>query len=135
MGGCSSRTKKTGYPISGKASEMSNRGDSPARQNISQAAIEEYVRHALEADPVRADWRELATWTELDPSSLLVPTLLIQGARDPLALSENQAAFFWRLGTADRTWITLPGGDHAAHLETPRPAFIHAMVSFLRQPR
>ena len=30
---------------------------------------------------------------------------------------------------------TGPGGDHAAHLETPRPTFIHAMISFLRRPR
>ncbi len=103
--------------------------------SISDAAVREYVRHALEADPVRADWRELSTWAELDASSVLVPTLLIQGERDPLALSENQAALFWKLGTADRVWVTLPGGDHAAHLETPRPRFIHAITTFLTRPR
>ena len=103
--------------------------------SISKAAVDEYVRHALEADPVRADWRELATWAELDASSVLAPTLLIQGEHDPLALSENQAAFFWKLGTPDRTWVTIPGGDHAAHLESPRATFIYAITSFLRQPR
>ena len=102
---------------------------------ISQRAIDEYVRHSLEADPVRVDWRELADWNELNPSEVLVPTLLIQGEKDPHAPTERQAAFFSRLGTADRTWITIAGGDHAAHLETPRLSFIHAMVSFLRQPR
>ncbi|MFH1763737.1 MAG: hypothetical protein ABIF09_06045 [Gemmatimonadota bacterium] len=70
--------------------------------SISQRAIDEYVRHSFEADPVRVD---------------------------------GQAAFFSRLGTADRSWVTLAGGDHAVHLETPRPTFIHVMVSFLRQPR
>jgi len=102
---------------------------------ISQGAIDEYVRRALEADPVRVDWRELGQWSELDPSKGLGPTLLLQGEKDPIAPTDRQAAFFSRLGTADRSWVTLPGGDHAAHLETPRPIFIHAMVSFLRRPR
>lgn len=102
--------------------------------SISQAATHEYVRHALEADPVRVDWRALAEWNELNPAEVLVPTLLLQGEKDPLAPSERQAAFFSRLGTADRVWVTIAGGDHAAHLETPRPAFIHAMISFLERP-
>jgi alpha-beta hydrolase superfamily lysophospholipase len=101
---------------------------------ISQAAIDEYVRSALEADPVRVDWRDLGDWNELDPSMVLVPTLLLQGEEDPLAPTERQAAFFSRLGTADRTWVTIPGGDHAAHLETPRATFIYALVCFLRRP-
>ena len=102
--------------------------------SISQAAIDEYVRHALETDPIRADWQALEEWGELDPSKVLVPTLLIQGEKDPLAPTANQAVFFSGLGTADRTWITIPGGDHAAHLETPRARFIHALVSFLSRP-
>ena len=101
---------------------------------ISQQAIEEYVRQALEADPVRVDWRSLEEWNELDPARVLVPTLLLQGEKDPLARTPRQAAFFSRLGTADRTWVTLAGGDHAAHLEVPRARFIHALVSFLRRP-
>ena len=102
--------------------------------SISQRAIDEYVRHALEADPARVDWRALVEWNELNPAEVLVPTLLLQGEKDPLAPSERQAAFFSRLGTADRAWVTIAGGDHAAHLETPRPAFIHAMISFLKRP-
>lgn len=102
---------------------------------ISQRAIDEYVRHSLEADPVRVDWRDQAGWSELNPSEVLVPTLLIQGEKDPYAPTDRQAAFFSRLGTADRSWVTIAGGDHAAHLETARLSFIHAMVSFLRQPR
>lgn len=102
--------------------------------SISQQAIDEYVRHSLEADPVRVDWRDLGGWNELDPSAVLVPTLLIQGEKDPLAPTSRQAAFFSRLGTADRAWVTILGGDHVAHLETPRPRFIHAMTSFLKRP-
>ncbi len=102
---------------------------------ISQRAIEEYVRHSLDTDPVRVDWRDLGAWNELDPSEVSVPTLLLQGEKDPYAPTERQAAFFSSLGTADRSWVTIAGGDHAAHLETPRPTFIHVLVSFLRQPR
>jgi alpha-beta hydrolase superfamily lysophospholipase len=103
--------------------------------SISQRAIDEYVRRALEADPVRVDWKDLHEWNELDPARVRVPTLLLQGERDPFAATPRQAALFTRLGTADRTWVTLAGGDHAAHLETPRARFIHALVSFLDRPR
>lgn len=102
--------------------------------SISQRAIDEYVRHALEADPVRVDWKNLAEWGELNPGAVRVPTLLLQGEKDPLAPTTRQADFFSRLGTPDRVWVTIAGGDHAAHLETPRATFIHAMVSFLRHP-
>jgi pimeloyl-ACP methyl ester carboxylesterase len=102
--------------------------------SISQKAVDEYVRHALEADPIRVDWNDLGGWAELDPEKVLVPTLLLQGEKDPLAPSVQQANFFSRLGTADRSWVTIPGGDHAAHLETPRPRFIHAIVTFLNRP-
>jgi pimeloyl-ACP methyl ester carboxylesterase len=101
---------------------------------ISRQAVEEYVRAALEADPVRADWRDLEEWNELDPARVLVPTLLLQGEKDPFAPTPRQAAFFSRLGTADRTWVTLPGADHAAHLEVTRSRFIQALISFLKRP-
>ncbi len=101
---------------------------------ISERAVEEYVRHALEADPVRVDWRALDEWNELDPAEVRAPTLLLQGEKDPFAPTSRQAAFFSELGTADRTWVTIEGGDHAAHLETPRARFIHALISFLQRP-
>jgi pimeloyl-ACP methyl ester carboxylesterase len=103
--------------------------------SISRQAIDEYVRHALAADPVRVDWRNLEEWRELDPAKIRVPTLLLQGEKDPFAPTDRQAAFFSRLGTPDRSWVTIAGGDHAAHLETARPRFLHALVGFLNQPR
>ena len=103
--------------------------------SISQAAIDEYVRVALEADPVRVDWRRLHEWNELDPAKVTVPTLLIQGEHDPFARTEAHALFFSQLATADRDWVVVPGGDHAAFLETPRPYFLQALVSFVERPR
>jgi pimeloyl-ACP methyl ester carboxylesterase len=101
---------------------------------ISQAAIDEYVRHSLAADPLRADWNELQQWGELNPALVTVPILLLQGEHDPLAPDDQQSKLFTRLGTADRQWITLPNSDHAALLESVRPYFIQAIVNFLERP-
>ena len=103
--------------------------------SISQAAIDRYVEVALEADPVRVDWRRLDEWVELDPAKVTVPTLLMQGEHDPIAPTESQAPFFAALATGDREWVTIPGGDHAAFLETPRAYFLDALVGFLERPR
>jgi len=103
--------------------------------SISQVAIDAYVEQSLKADPVRTDWRRDHEWNELDPALVTVPTLLIQGEHDPYALTENQASFFSGLGTADREWVTVQGGDHAAFMESPRAYFIDALVGFMERRR
>jgi pimeloyl-ACP methyl ester carboxylesterase len=98
--------------------------------------IDAYVAAALAADPVRVDWRnQQSEFQALDPSKVLVPTLLMQGERDPLAPADAQARLFVGLGTHDKQWVVLPGGDHAALIEDTHPAFIAAIVSFLERPR
>lgn len=99
--------------------------------SISQAAVDAYVRAAVAADPVRTDWTAAHEWNELDPSRVNVPTLILQGEHDPLSPSEFQALFFEGLATPDKAWVVIPGGDHAAFLETPRPYFLAALESFL----
>ena len=98
--------------------------------------IDAYVVAALAADPVRVDWRnQLSEFQALDPSKVLVPTLIMQGERDPLALADAQARLFVGLGTHDKQWVVLPGGDHAALIEDTHPAFIAAIVSFASRPQ
>ncbi len=98
--------------------------------------IDAYVVAALAADPVRVDWRnQLSEFQALDPSKVLVPTLIMQGERDPLALADAQARLFVGLGTHDKQWVVLPGGDHAALIEDTHPAFIAAIVSFAGRPQ
>lgn len=99
--------------------------------SISEAAVAEYVRHALEADPVRADWTALHQWKALDPAAVSVPTLVIHGEHDPLAPAEAQAALFRGLATGDKAWVVVPGGDHAAFLESPRTYFLATLEAFL----
>jgi len=99
------------------------------------AVLEAYVAAALATDPIRVDWREQEQFAELDPAKIRLPTLLLQGERDPLTPSVAQARVFTQLGNPDRRWIILAGGDHAAQVEDTQPAFIAAIVSFLERPR
>jgi pimeloyl-ACP methyl ester carboxylesterase len=98
---------------------------------ISQNAIDEYVRHALQADPVRADWNMLHQWNQLDASKVTVPVLLLQAEFDPLAKTPIHAQVFAELSNANKQWVVLAGGDHAALLETPRMRLISASVNFM----
>jgi pimeloyl-ACP methyl ester carboxylesterase len=99
--------------------------------SISQNAIDTYVSVSLEADPVRVDLKSLDHYNVLDGSKIDVPTLVIAGEFDPLAAAENQAKLFIRLATGHKQYVSVPGGDHAAFLETPRAYFIHELVGFL----
>ena len=102
---------------------------------ISRAAKEAYVAAALAADPVRVDWNRLHEWMELSPARVTVPTLVLHGEFDPLASTDAQAALFMQLGTFDKEWVVVPGGDHAAFLESPRPYFLAALADFVSRPR
>jgi pimeloyl-ACP methyl ester carboxylesterase len=99
-----------------------------------QKTIDAYVSAALAADPVRVDWHSQNEFQALEPSKVVVPTLVLQGERDPLAPADAQARLFTHLGTPDRQWIVLPRGDHAALIEDTHDAFIAAIISFVSRP-
>ncbi len=99
--------------------------------SISEAAIEVYVDAALAADPTRADWRQLHQWNALDGEALRLPTLLLQAEFDPLADTDAHARFFSKIANANKQWVVLAGGDHAALLETPRVRLIEATIDFI----
>ena len=99
--------------------------------SISQRAIDGYVEAALEADPVRVDWRNEYEFLSIDPSQIDVPVLLMQGEFDPIAPTAFQAKLFSRLKTANKSWLVVAGGDHAAFMETPRPYFIRGFSDFI----
>ncbi|PCI65305.1 MAG: alpha/beta hydrolase [Gammaproteobacteria bacterium] len=99
--------------------------------SISQQAIDIYVIESLKADPIRADWNHLDEWNQLDAAKITTPLLLLQGEHDPLAKSESHARFFIRLPNANKQWIVLAGGDHAALLETPKFRLAHSIRDFV----
>ncbi|GAC1658321.1 MAG: alpha/beta fold hydrolase [Gemmatimonadaceae bacterium] len=104
---------------------------------ISARAIDAYARQALATDSIRVDWRRLDQFNALDPAHVTVPTLLVIGQMDPYYANRPsaQAELFVRLGTSDKEWVVLPGGDHAALLERSAPRFVQAIASFLERPR
>jgi pimeloyl-ACP methyl ester carboxylesterase len=100
--------------------------------SISQNAIDAYVSQSLAADPVRVDVLHADQYNALDASRLMLPTLVIAGEFDPLAPAEIQARLFTRIGTGHKQYVSVPGGDHAAFLESPRAYFIHELVGFFQ---
>lgn len=99
--------------------------------SISQKAIDAYVKMALKADPIKVDWKNLDQYNELDPAKVTVPTLILQGEHDPIGPTDRQVKLYTRLGTAHKQWVTVPGGDHAAFMESPRSYFITELAAFL----
>ena len=124
----------TAKPARERTTAQAAASDFIAAGAISKKAVDAYVAAALKADPVRTDWRHLEQFNGIDPAKVATPTLLIQGEFDPLAPTATQAAFFSRLGTADREWIVMAGGDHASLIENMQPAFVSAVVNFLERP-
>ena len=124
----------TAKPAREKTTAMAAASDFVAPNAISKKAVDAYVAVALKADPVRTDWRRLEQFNALDPAKVTTPTLLIQGELDPIAPTATQAAFFSRLGTADRAWVVMAGGDHASLIENMQPAFVAAVVHFIERP-
>jgi alpha-beta hydrolase superfamily lysophospholipase len=100
----------------------------------SQAVIDAYVAQALEADPVRVDWRDEEQFA-FDPTAIRAPTLILYGARDPLYAPEAVSKLFAALGTEDRTLVLLPDSDHAAHVENTHCSWLHAVVEFIGRAR
>jgi len=124
----------TAKPGHAKTTAKAAASDFIAPDAISKKAVDIYVAAALKADPIRTDWHHLEQWNAIDPKKILVPTLLIQGELDPIAATATQAAFFSRLGTADREWVVMAGGDHASLMENMQPAFVAAMINFIERP-
>ena len=87
---------------------------------------------ALKADPVRVDVRSMDQYNALDGSTIHVPTLVIAGEHDPLAPPEFQEKLFASIATGHKQYVSVPGGDHAAFLESPRAYFIAELVAFFR---
>ncbi len=99
--------------------------------SISKLAIETYVSESLRSDPFRADWNQLQQWQQLDGKQIKIPLLLIQAEHDPLVSSETHAKLFVELPNANKQWVVLAGGDHAALLETAKDRLVHSINDFV----
>jgi alpha-beta hydrolase superfamily lysophospholipase len=113
--------------------EEAARSDFITPGTISEDDVAAFVQAALRADPVRVDMRALHQLNALTPDSLTVPVLILQGELDPIAPTEAQEALFLNLGTAHKSWVVLPGCDHAAHLEVCQRRFRSTFVRFVQE--
>ena len=109
-------------------------GDFRSPRVTSRRMVAAYVAAAIKADPVFAEWRGLEQWNALNPARVRIPTLLLQGEFDPEPRDALKRTF-GRLGTRDKDWVTLKGGDHAALLEDTKPTFVDAIVGFLEKQK
>lgn len=120
-------------PLRAKTTALAAASDFIRPEAISKKAIDAYVAVAVKTDSIRADWKQLEQYNALSPAKLKIPTLLITGEFDPLAPAKSQEKFYKRLGTTDKRWVTIKGGDHAALIEDMQPEFVATMVSFIER--
>ena len=100
---------------------------------ISSCVAKQFADAALKADPVKAVWRSLYQFNNMDPARVRCPTLLVAGDQDPYAPLHVQQELFANLGRGfDRTWSILSESDHAAHLLEGRHRLISLVASFVR---
>lgn len=124
-------------PATGKAPAARNTAEAARSDFISPAVaspalIQDFVAAALAADPIRVDVCCDVQFLGIHPEVIRVPALLIYGARDPAFKPAIASTFFAHLGTAERRWIIVGEGDHAAHLEDTSAEVAAAMVDFIR---
>jgi alpha-beta hydrolase superfamily lysophospholipase len=103
------------------------------RDAYTQPTVTAFVQAALQADPIKADWREENQFGAFRPAQMQAPVLLIHGDRDPEAPLAVETKLFTRFGTPDKAWVVLPGADHAAHLEKSQGQLVRTIVWFIRR--
>jgi alpha-beta hydrolase superfamily lysophospholipase len=92
------------------------------------AVVRAFTEQALRADPRMVNLARDSELNDIQPARITMPFLLIYGDRDPSVAREDAARLFARIGSRDKTLTTLPGADHAAHLEDVHSAWIDAVV-------
>jgi pimeloyl-ACP methyl ester carboxylesterase len=125
---------------SGAAPKVANTAEAAGSDFITPAVIdarvkEAYIRQSLVADPYYSEWWHRDQYNALDPAAVHVPTLLLEGEFDPIAPTKWNAAFFTRLGTAQREWVVIAGADHAAILESTQDEVLAATDGFVGRMR
>ena len=103
------------------------------KDSVEKEVVDAYVSSTLELDPILADWNKLSQWTQIKPEKITVPTLVINGAHDPVSPADKLAVFFSEISNSDRAWVIIPNSGHAAHLENSSGQMINSIVNFIRR--
>jgi len=95
-----------------------------------------FAEAALLTDPIKAQWKQLHQFNNLDPAHVHVPTLVVAGDQDPYAPLRVQQELFVNLARgSDKTWSILANADHAVHLLEGRSRFASVVTSFLQNSK
>jgi len=101
--------------------------------SISHETALHFAAASMISDPVKAKWKHLYQFNNLDPARVHVPTLVVAGDQDPYAPVHVQGELFSNLGRgSDRTWSILADADHAVHLLDGRERFSNIVTSFVQ---
>lgn len=119
-----------------KAPTIRNTAENAASDFISpavtpRAVVQAFVTQALRADPNTANLRNDGELNDLNPARITMPTLVLFGERDPNVTPADATRFFGRLATTQKQMVSLPGADHAAHIENTHDAWMDAVVNFI----
>ncbi len=95
------------------------------------AVIRAFVTQALAADPIFAEWKSEEQWNVLRADKLNVPFMILHGALDPGADPAAAAAFMVAAGASSRSYVVLPGADHAAQIEDTHEMFMSVVTEFI----
>ena len=117
-------------------------GDADARSDFipgqfEQDVVDAYAREALKADPQSPNGALVDSSTKLpmvDPERIAVPTLIIRPEKDFVSSPEDMLEFFGKLKTADKSYVCLPEGGHAIHLEKGHHRFQQVVLAFFDRP-
>jgi pimeloyl-ACP methyl ester carboxylesterase len=99
------------------------------------AVIRAFVTQALAADPIFAEWKNEEQWNVLRAERLTTPFMILHGSRDPGADPEAAAAFMAAAIATTRSYVVLPGADHAAQIEDTHEMFMSVVTEFITRPK
>jgi pimeloyl-ACP methyl ester carboxylesterase len=98
------------------------------------AVIRAFVAQALASDPIFAEWKSEDQWNVLRAEKLEVPFMILHGELDPGADPASAAAFMVSASASTRSYVVLPGSDHAAQLEDTHEMFMSVVTEFITRP-
>ena len=99
------------------------------------AVIRSFVAQALAADPIFAEWKNEEQWGILRADKLDAPFMILHGQLDPGADPAAAAAFMAEAVASTRSYVVLPGSDHAAQIEDTHEMFMSVVTEFITRPK
>jgi len=102
-----------------------------------QDVVDAYAQVALKTDPQSPNGALVDSSTKLpmvSPERIAVPTLIIRPEKDFVSSPEEMLEFFGKLKTADKSYVCLPEGGHAIHLEKGHHRFQQVVLAFFDRP-